>query len=146
MRVPKHPLAQSRGKFLNLAPYTTYNLYFYPFGCLEIDSTNLINADRLQLDIVVDLLTGSAVLNVRNNYSNSSTKPILATRANLGIQLPTGQIAANLANFDNAITMAGVTAAGPVVDAMLGALNTSPQPMGRGGGGQTAPGLGGGRR
>jgi hypothetical protein len=147
MRVPKHPQAQSRGKYLNLSPYTTYTLYLYPFGALEIDSTQLLASDTIKLDITLDLLTGSAVLNVRNNYSNASTKPILATRANLGIQMPTGQIAANLANFDNAITMAGVTAAGPVVDAMLGALNSSnPKPMGHGGGGQTAPGLGGGRR
>jgi hypothetical protein len=147
MRVPKHPQAQSRGKYLNLSPYTTYTLYLYPFGALEIDSTQLLTSDTIKLDITLDLLTGSAVLNVRNNYSNASTKPILATRANLGIQLPTGQIAANLANFDNAITMAGVTAAGPVVDAMLDAFNSSnPKPMGHGGGGQTAPGLGGGRR
>ena len=120
--IPKHPQSY-RGEYLNLSPYAQYTLYFWPFGSFEIDGTNLIDDSDLKLDVVVDLLTGMAVLNVRNQYGSQTSDPILSTRANLGVQLPTGQIAANLSNLDNALTMAGVTAAAPVVDAMLGALN-----------------------
>ena len=148
--VPKHPQSY-RGSFLNLSPFTEHMLTFWPFGTFQLDTTDLIDTTTLTLDVSMDLFSGAATLRIRNQTSDATAKAIATARTNLAVQIPTGQIAVNIQNFDSAITMAGVTAAGPVLDAMLGAVSPSlpegwGQGSGVGGGGQTAAGLGGGRR
>ena len=64
LTVPKHPQASTRGKYCNLAPYSRYRLFYYPFGVFEIDSVELVDFESLLLWVGVDALTGEGTLTV----------------------------------------------------------------------------------
>ncbi len=88
--LPKHPQA-GRGKWLNLAPYTTYTLQLYPFGVIDIPPALVINSKRLKLDIVVDLVSGCAVLSIYNDDYTLVT----SAQANIGVDVQIAQITTN---------------------------------------------------
>ena len=85
--LPKHPQA-SRGTWLNLAPYTTYTLQLYPFGVLDINPALVLGSERLKLDIVVDLISGSAVLSIYNDDDIL----VNSLQANVGVPVQIAQI------------------------------------------------------
>lgn len=60
--IPKHPSAATRGKYLNVAPYSEYTLYTPCFGAIDIDSTQLVDATNLHLELTCDFITGVAGL------------------------------------------------------------------------------------
>lgn len=64
---PHHPQAATRGEFLNNAPYSSYDLFYPPFGQLELDPTLMANTDSVDLLVGVDLRTGKGVLSVLDN-------------------------------------------------------------------------------
>lgn len=108
--IQKHPQAATRGKWLNLSPYSKYTLYCPPFGVFDLDTVDLMNATTLTLEVKVHYYTGDAVLRVLIddvNFPNQNI-PILKVNANVGVQLPVGQIAMNLTNFDSALTAGAV--------------------------------------
>lgn len=61
--IPKHPQS-SRGKYLNLAPFSRYALNCGPWGVIPLDNDNLIEASSLNCWINVDLFTGSGRLSI----------------------------------------------------------------------------------
>ena len=60
----KHPEAATRGNWLNQAPWTTYELFFPPFGLIPLDSTIMGRSTKIDATIVMDCRTGDAVLRV----------------------------------------------------------------------------------
>lgn len=58
MDLIKHPLTQTRGNYLNTAPYTRINLDLPPFGNIELDTSLTANATQVQALITFDLITG----------------------------------------------------------------------------------------
>ena len=62
--VPKHPQAASRGKYLNLSPYSQYTLDCRPWGRIAIDPLVLQDVSAITLDISVDMITGVGLLAV----------------------------------------------------------------------------------
>lgn len=94
LTIPRHPQAASRGGYLNLSPYSQYTLNFYPFGTITIDSTDIYNASTLYCFLQVEIITGQAVLSISadNNINHAFRK----VKAQLGVQIPLGQININL--------------------------------------------------
>lgn len=94
---PSHPLAASRGYYMNREPYTRYYLSFYPFcPLIELDGMRLDT--NIYLVYTVDLRTGKGVLNVCSrvfgtDYTN--WKPAAIQRsieAQVGVQIPLAAI------------------------------------------------------
>lgn len=63
--IPKHPQADDFA-YLQLEPYSRYNLFFEPFGNIPLDTLKLYNGDTLTLNWYVDVPTGEAELIVMN--------------------------------------------------------------------------------
>ena len=56
--LPKHPQAASRGQYLNLAPYTTYDFDSRVWGMIPIDTSTLIGESVLTMEVRTDYATG----------------------------------------------------------------------------------------
>lgn len=65
--IEKHPDTQSRGNYVNTAPYTLATLNFPPFGSIELDTTILATATTLDINLDLDALTGQGNLRVSAN-------------------------------------------------------------------------------
>lgn len=70
--VPRHPLAASRGVYMNGAPFSKYTLYMGPFGNMALDATLLadlsgyVTPNTLQIRIEIDLITGLGYMGCGN--------------------------------------------------------------------------------
>lgn len=58
-----HP-QNSRGVYMNNAPYAIYNLFYPPFGKIELDSNVIANSATVSTLVGVDLRTGEGTLTV----------------------------------------------------------------------------------
>lgn len=119
LSVPKHP--QDPTGFHQLSPYSSYSLKFLPFGVFEIDTTKLYGRDRLYVQVSVDLLTGGAILDV--SIEEDFQAAMITSQANIGVQIPTGQISANLGNLDQALIAGGIAGAADLVAAFNASEN-----------------------
>lgn len=63
LTIPKHP-QQSRGGYLNTAPYSNYWINIPPFGVIQIDSTAVKSISTLTCRICLDFITGIGTLYV----------------------------------------------------------------------------------
>ena len=117
--IPKHPLAATRGSYLNCAPYSRYYLSFYPFcGLIEIDSAKLVGATYLDLVYTVDLRTGKGVLSICTSYSGTSyadwkpVTPIQVIEAQIGVNIPLTNVYTALpTSLGQMVMNAGIAAA-----------------------------------
>lgn len=87
INVPKHPQAGSRGKYLNLAPYSQYTLDCRPWGRIVIDPLTLQDVATIKLDISIDMITGVGLLAVE-----AKGKRITLTQAQVGIPIQLSQV------------------------------------------------------
>lgn len=85
--VPKHPQAGSRGKYLNLAPYSQYTLDCRPWGRIAIDPLALQDVATITLDVSVDMITGVGLLAVVVKGQR-----ITLTQAQVGIPIQLSQV------------------------------------------------------
>ena len=106
LAIPKHPLAATRGKYLNLAPYSDYTVTLFPFGSFTIDPMRLQDQTTLNLRFVMDCCTGEAVL-----YMTCDGSPIRVVNGRYGVPVPTGQISYQITSLSGAATTAGLAAA-----------------------------------
>lgn len=89
--IPKHPQASDRGPYVNMTPYSTYILYYPPFGEIQIDTTKVVNSDALHLKTVVDMYSGMGYLYV--SADANFTKIIAVRSAQVGVTVSLAQIA-----------------------------------------------------
>ena len=73
--ITAHPLAATRGNYLNYAPYTTLTLYYPPFGEIPIDTTfnQYIPNTYLWGKIYLDAITGMADCYISLTDGNTTT-------------------------------------------------------------------------
>lgn len=112
LTVQKHPSASTLGNYLNLAPYSKYYLYYYPFGMIDIDPHELYNATTIYALTTIDIRTGLGILRLCTGYTGSGPtnyntgNPFKVVTAQVGVEIgvaslkyyvPTGgaQIVAN---------------------------------------------------
>lgn len=67
--IPKHP---SNYPYMNLSPFTDLSLVLQPFGVVPLDTTKLMNTDKINIEIDVDFCYGLATLYVSRRIPNSS--------------------------------------------------------------------------
>lgn len=65
--IHKHPQTDSRGNYVNTAPYTILTLFAPPFGVIDIDTTVTCNASTIDFTLSVDPISGKGVLFVECN-------------------------------------------------------------------------------
>lgn len=142
--IHKHPQTNSRGNYMNTAPYSILTLYAPPFGVIDIDTTITCNASTIDFDLAVDPISGKGVLKV---ICNGSIMNRLEAQIGVPIQLSQvtkdwlGAASSTLSAVGN-IVGAGLSGnAGGVIsgvasgiDSAARALTPRQQSMGSGGG------------
>lgn len=114
--IPKHPQTESRGKWVNQSPYTTYSLEFWPFGSISLDSAKLVDVSTLTIQVRVDHVSGVGTLRVIDE--NGSL--VAASTAQIGVPLQLAQLSVDYGRLQGTTGVA-LTAAG------AGALTVSEQ-------------------
>lgn len=110
IQLPKHPFAADRGTWLNLSPYSRYTFTWLPFGSFELDSTELANVSKITITIHYHFYNGDATLYI----GRDANQPFLTVNSNIGVQIPVGQIATRLDNFDQALKAAAAVGASEI--------------------------------
>ena len=90
MTIPRHSMADTRGTYLNNAPYSSYNIYFPPFGLINLDPALCANATSVTATAYVDLHTGNASLLITNN----SNRVMSRTCGKVGYSMQLSQVIA----------------------------------------------------
>lgn len=88
MNVPRHPSAAARGVYMNNAPYSSYDVYFPPFGLIALDPALCANAATITATAYVDLHTGLASLLITNN----SGRVMSRTSGKVGYSMQLSQV------------------------------------------------------
>lgn len=65
--IKKHPDTNSRGNYVNSAPFTNISLTIPPFGVFDIDTSVTCNASTITATIRIDQITGKASLTISCN-------------------------------------------------------------------------------
>lgn len=136
MATHRHPESATRGNWLNQAPWTTYELFYPPFGLIPLDSTIMAKASTLYLFIVVDCRTGTAILNGYAELPSGNTTEqvqIIQAAGNVAIDIPiSGMLTRQPGGMTVALqTLTGVAgavagiASGNYVGAAASALNAA---------------------
>ena len=94
--------------WLKNAPYSQYQLQFYPFGVFPIDSAKLIGYDRIYCGVELDLITGIGTLTVTRAIGNSNrpTDILFSNNAQVGIPISLAQMSVDLSRLGNSTTWA----------------------------------------
>jgi len=90
MSVPRHPSAAARGAYMNNAPYSSYDVYFPPFGLITLDPALCANAASITATAYVDLHTGLSSLLITNN----SGRVMSRTSGKVGYSMQLSQVIA----------------------------------------------------
>lgn len=90
MSIPRHSMANDRGTYLNSAPYSSYNVYFPPFGLINLDPALCANSTSVTATAYVDLHTGNASLLITNN----SNRVMSRTCGKVGYPMQLSQVIA----------------------------------------------------
>lgn len=89
MTISAHPLAASRGVYMNVEPFTRIQLVYPPFGAFELDTAALSNQSAITCITYLDAITGMAHLKVR---AKESGKILINTQAQVGVQIQLSQV------------------------------------------------------
>ena len=60
--IPKHPQASTRGRYLNMGPYSRYMLEFRPFGWIPLDPASIQGYSSLYYWVQMDPISGQGLL------------------------------------------------------------------------------------
>lgn len=107
-----HPQARSRGRYLQLAPFTRLRLSALPWGEVDLDTTKFANQGFINVEAWVDPITGTSKLYV----SDSNDQVILTLVGQIGVTEQLSQVLK-----DNLATVTGAAAAAAgLVGGLLG--------------------------
>lgn len=87
MNIPKHPKASTRGEYLNLSPYTKISLISGLFGTIDLDTSLLLENDKMYFTLYKDYAEGNGRLIINDNTGTSATT-IADIKFKYGIDLP----------------------------------------------------------
>lgn len=140
--LPVHPQANTRGEYLNYAPYTRLAMYIPPFGTIPIDPMYRRLGNYLRGRAYIDPITGTGELHcfitqTQSEEIDTHTGTIVASAtAQLGVPIQLAQVSNNfinalsegvqaVASIDVAGAIGGVTsmmASGAGMGSIFGAL------------------------
>lgn len=110
----KHPDTNSRGNYVNAAPYTIAHLAFPPFGVIDLDTSVLCDVSSITLDLNIDPITGKGILEIKAN-----NEVLNRLEAQIGVPIPLTQIKSDyvgaVSSIANGVSsvISGVMAGGP---------------------------------
>lgn len=87
-----HPQADDRGEWLNYSPYTSYELFYPPFGLLQLDPVEVSSHDNLRIRLSLDVRTCTCTLEVQVYDLPADMRTILRTQASFGVDVPVSNI------------------------------------------------------
>ena len=130
--ISKHPQTNTRGNYLNTAPFTINTLRIPPFGLIDIDSSVTCMYDYLDAVIITDLITGMGILEVR-----CGTYTINRLKAQIGVPLQLSQVTrdyvgattSTISNIGSAIANAVNGNFGGVVNNIASGVNDATKSM-----------------
>lgn len=64
MAIPKHPSTNSRGNYVNCAPYTKLWIDATPYGLIELDTSITSNLSEIRISESLDLIDGKSILTI----------------------------------------------------------------------------------
>ena len=131
LAITKHPQAATRGKYLNLSPYSIYTLTMPMFGSINIDTTAILDATSIYVNVRADAISGQAKAYI---HSGGNPRPVIGVlTAQMGVPIPlagqsagssiAGGITATLGSIAAAIITGG--AAAPIIGAATSAIGTA---------------------
>lgn len=91
---PTHPDTNSRGNYVNCAPYTQLTLNIPPFGLIELDTTVTCDVLGISAIVTIDLAGGSGRLEVAGGTESGGTDPVLITsvKGQVGVPVSLSQV------------------------------------------------------
>ena len=108
LAVPKHPLAATRGAYMNSAPFSEYYIDFQPFGIIALDSVLLAKTESILLKLYVDCITGAGLLKL----SSPELGVLCSNVAQYGVPISLGEAQSNINAIASGIGGLGTIAAG----------------------------------
>ena len=128
--IPKHPQTVTRGNFVNQRPYTNLQVFWPPFGVIDIDTTLTCNAENIELLTSVDMLTGVGILTVRCVQADDSIIILNRIEAQVGVPVQLSQVtrdyigtvtaaAGGIASFFTGGISGGISAIGEATKAIM---------------------------
>lgn len=89
--IAKHPLAASRGNYLNTEPYTKLVLVVPPFGMIELDTNLAAPVNTIIGRIYYDLVSGTGILDVHYGAPISGA-PAARLKSQIGVPIQLTQV------------------------------------------------------
>lgn len=86
-----HPQAAARGDWLNFAPYTSIEVFYPPFGLIELDPVIISKFDYLRFSLSLDSHTCTCKLDIYC-HDNLTHRNIYRGIASFGIDIPVSTI------------------------------------------------------
>ena len=117
----KHPDTNTRGNYVNSAPFTNISLTIPPFGVFDIDTSVTCNTSTLTADVRIDPITGKAILTVKCN-----SIVLNRVEAQLGVPISLSSVVRDVVGTASALagTLVGTASAiAGNVGGVLGAVN-----------------------
>lgn len=102
-----------RGQWQYRTPFANYYIYYPPFGIIEINGAN-IDHNGINLQIKVDLMTGTAILTIMN----ADTVEIDMINAQVGVPIQLAQITTDYGGM-----LSGVGSVGSAIGNLLNPFN-----------------------
>lgn len=107
----KHPQAESRGAYLNSAPFSTYHFISNAFGCFDLP--DMAKFDGWQVSITYDLVSGSALLRLYGSLGDTVTE-LLKFATSFGMDIPLAQSKNDILSGASGTIAGGIQAAAGV--------------------------------
>jgi len=118
--IPEHPQIL-RGNYLKISPYSSYDLFFPPFGFIQLDSLFVANAiGEINAVAHVDMRTGEATLTI-SNYGKSMIHSWLTAKVGVNYQV-SQVINQTKLSLMSSLELAGDTAFGAATGGLTGAI------------------------
>lgn len=123
--IKRHPQAESRGFYLNNAPYSHYSLFFPPWGMITLDPDMIANTSSIKAKFCVDLRTGLGTLRI---YCGDTFEHLLSwTHSQVGIDHQVSQVInkgfGSMATIGAGVGMLSNLASGNVAGAISGGVS-----------------------
>ena len=119
--IPQHPLAQTRGSYLNFAPYSMHTMTVQPFGSITLDNTFLKYGRHIYGQTTIDPITGKAVLRVKVRATSSGTPldgVMREVTAMIGVPIQLSQVTSDFLGAGTDLVKGGAILANGLSSAM----------------------------
>lgn len=92
---PSHPQAATRGKYLNLSPYTERSLAIAPYGLIEIPTWAMQPDSTIWCEETIDYISGVGTLLVQTTNAAEKEITVAQVSSQFGIDIQLAQISAD---------------------------------------------------